>query len=96
MRWQVSQLWDVGRWLVGFPVALVPLWQPVQDPAATAAWLKVAGVHPVVRWQTSHIWDVTRWPDGLPFAVMPLWQVVQVPGATPTWLKRAPPNVTVL
>ncbi len=56
----MSQACVVGTWVAGFAVAADPLWQLVQDPAATAAWLKVAGVHPVVRWQTSHVCDVTR------------------------------------
>jgi hypothetical protein len=30
--WQVSQAWVVGTWLVGFPGAVVPLWQEAQLP----------------------------------------------------------------
>jgi len=33
--WQVSQAAVVGIWLVGLPVAVVPLWQVEQVPGAT-------------------------------------------------------------
>jgi hypothetical protein len=36
-------------WLVGFPLAVVPLWQVEQVPGATPAWLKVAGVQAFTR-----------------------------------------------
>ena len=32
--WQVSQDAVVGRWVVGLPVAVVPLWQVAQVPGA--------------------------------------------------------------
>jgi hypothetical protein len=35
------------------PLALVPLWQVAQVPAATLVWLNVAGSQAVVRWQVS-------------------------------------------
>ena len=69
--------------MLGLPLAVLPLWQVEQVPAAMPLWLKVAGVHAVVRWHTSHCWLVGRWLAGLPLAVLPLWQVEQVPVATP-------------
>src|SRR5665647_2014624 len=71
------------------PVAVVPLWQVVQVPGTTPAWLKLAPSQVVVEWQVSQESEVTMCPLGLPVAVVPLWQVVQVPGTTPVWLKLA-------
>lgn len=42
------------KWLVVFPVAVVPLWQFAQVPGTTPVWLNVAGIQAVVRWQASH------------------------------------------
>jgi hypothetical protein len=72
------------------------LWQLLQLPAATLAWLKVAGVQALVLWQESQGAVVARWPLGLPLDLLPLWQVAHEPGATPVWSKRAPLNVVVL
>jgi hypothetical protein len=33
--WQLSQEADVGRWVLDFPVAVVPLWQFAQVPGVT-------------------------------------------------------------
>jgi len=79
----------VTKWLVGLPLALVPLWQVAQVPATTPVWLKVAGSQAVVRWQVSHDAVVTTWFVVLPLALVPLWQVAQVPVTTPVWLKKA-------
>jgi hypothetical protein len=70
-----------------FPGARVPLWQLAQVPLASA-WLKVAGVHPVVLWQSPHVFVVDRCVTDLPVAVVPLWQDAQVP-VTALWLKFA-------
>ena len=40
--WQSSQRFDVGGWLVGLPIAVLPLWQLAQFPT-TPKWSKVAG-----------------------------------------------------
>jgi hypothetical protein len=37
--WQASQLSEVLMCFDGLPVAVLPLWQVLQDPAATPAWL---------------------------------------------------------
>jgi len=79
----VSQDAVVGIWDAGLPVAVEPLWQVVQLPGVTPAWLKVAGFQAVVRWQLSHEAVVGICDDGLPVAVLPLWQVAQLPGAMP-------------
>ena len=73
------------KWLVGLPVAVVPLWQLAQVPV-NAAVAKVAVVQFVVTWQSSQTLLVGRWLVGLPVAVVPLWQLAQVPG-TPLWSK---------
>jgi hypothetical protein len=70
-------------WVVGLPMAVVPLWQVEHVPGAMPVWLKVAGVQADVLWQLSHEAVVGRWVVGLPVAVVPLWQVTHVPGATP-------------
>ncbi|MBT9540746.1 hypothetical protein [Thiobacillus sp.] len=57
---------------MGFPLAVVPLWQVEQVPGATPVWLKVAGVQPDTRWQLSQAWVVGMWLVGLPLAVVPL------------------------
>ena len=49
VRWQASQELAVWIWLVGLPVALLPLWQVEQEPGAIPVWLKVAGFHAEVR-----------------------------------------------
>ena len=77
-------------------MALVPLWQLAQVPAATLAWLYFAGVQELVLWQLSQGAEVAMWPAGFPLDPLPLWQVVQEPGATPMWSKRAPLNDVVL
>jgi hypothetical protein len=46
--WQVSQDAVVGMWVVGLPVAVVPLWQVEHVPGAMPVWLKVAGVQALV------------------------------------------------
>ena len=65
----------VGMCVAGLPVAVVPLWQVAQVPAAMPVWLKVAGVQAVVVWQVSHEAVVGTWVAVLPVAVVPLWQV---------------------
>ena len=75
VRWHWSHAAVVGRWFDGLPVAVLPLWQVEQVPAATPEWLNVAGVHAVVRWHWSHAAVVGTWFVGLPVAVLPLWQV---------------------
>jgi hypothetical protein len=72
------------------------LWQLVQLPAATLAWLNFAGVQALVLWQLSQDAVVAIWPAGLPLDRLPLWQVVHEPGEIPTWSKRAPLNAVVL
>ena len=64
--------------MVGLPAAARPLWQLEQVPV-TLAWLKFAGVHPVVRWQVEHSALVAIWLAGLPLALVPLWHDAQVP-----------------
>ena len=59
-------------WVLGFPVAVEPLWQVEQVPGATPVWLKVAGSQAEVLWQLSHAAVVGMWVDGLPVAVLPL------------------------
>ena len=54
------------------PLALVPLWQVAQVPAATPVCENVAGIHPVVRWHWSHEAVVGMCVLGLPVAVLPL------------------------
>ena len=73
-----------------------PLWQVMQVPGVTPAWVNLAGVHAVVRWHESHDAVVRIWLAGLPELVIPLWQLMQAPGATPIWLNRAPTKVVVL
>ena len=72
VRWQLSHAAVVGKWLLGLPRAVEPLWQVAQLPGATPLWLKVAGVHALVRWQVSQAAVVGTWPLGLPVAVLPL------------------------
>ena len=76
--------------VVGLPVALVPLWQVAQVPAAIPAWLNVAGFHAVVRWHESHcavvVMCVAVFTSML--ANVPPWQLMQLPAAIPAW-----PNV---
>ena len=48
IRWQLSHAAVVGRWFVGLPLAVVPLWQVAQVPGAMPVWLKVAGVQALV------------------------------------------------
>ncbi|QLQ01501.1 MAG: hypothetical protein HZY77_10135 [Thiobacillus sp.] len=48
VRWQASQDAVVGMWVVGLPVAVVPLWQVEHVPGAMPVWLKVAGVQALV------------------------------------------------
>jgi hypothetical protein len=76
------------------PAALAPLWQVVQVPGGSSAWLKAAGFHAVVRWQTSHEPAVGTCFAGLPIAVDPLWQLVQRPGDTP-WCLYGTPEVPI-
>jgi hypothetical protein len=38
---------------LGLPLAVEPLWQLLQLPAATLAWLNFAGVQALVLWQES-------------------------------------------
>jgi len=75
----------VGIWVAGLPVALLPLWHVAQLPAATPAWLKLAGVQALVLWQVSHAAVVGMCVAGLPLAVLPLWQVAHVPAPIPVW-----------
>ena len=77
-------------WPLGWPGAVTPLWQVLQVPGVTPAWLKLLGTQALVRWQTSHEAVVMTWFAGLPDATVPLWQEKQVPGATLTCEKRAP------
>jgi len=53
-------------------LALVPLWQLVQLPAATLAWLNFAGVQALVLWQLSQGVVVAIWPAGFPLDLLPL------------------------
>ena len=62
----------VGKCVGVLPLAVVPLWQLAQVPAATPLWLNVAGIQPVVRWHESHEAVVGRWVGVLPLAVVPL------------------------
>jgi hypothetical protein len=59
-------------WLVGLPVAGLPLWQLAQLPGATALWLKLAGVQAPVLWQVSQAAVVAMCVLGLPLAVLSL------------------------
>ena len=59
-------------WLVGLPVAVVPLWQVEQVPGATPVWLNVAGDHALVLWQVSQALEVGMCVAGLPLAILPL------------------------
>jgi hypothetical protein len=79
--------------LEGLPVAVLPLWQVMQVPRATPAWLNPAGTHATVLWQLSQDEVVAIWFAGFPGATNPVWHVKQVPGATAAWLKRAPCQV---
>ncbi|MDD5363718.1 MAG: hypothetical protein PHR30_00145 [Gallionellaceae bacterium] len=45
----MSHDWLVLMWPDDLPVAAEPLWQVAQVPAATPAWLIVAGVQALVR-----------------------------------------------
>ena len=45
--WQSPQVFALGMWLVGLPVAVVPLWQ-VAQAAVTPEWSKRAGLQAVV------------------------------------------------
>mgnify|MGYP001301472789 CR=1 FL=1 len=71
MAWHASQAFVVDRWLVDFPLALVPLWQLEQFPEILA-WLKVAGLHALVAWQVPHSAVVGMCLDDLPGARVPL------------------------
>jgi len=75
--------------VVGLPVALVPLWQVAQVPAAMPVWLNVAGFHAVVRWQLSHCAEVVMCVADFTsmLANVPPWQLMHVPAAIPAWPK---------
>ena len=49
VRWQVSHAAEVEMWLPGLPLAVEPLWQVAQVPAATPLWFINAGVHALAR-----------------------------------------------
>jgi hypothetical protein len=53
--WQSTQLAATGVWLLGFPIALVPLWQAKQSVAAVNnVWSGIALFQSVVDlWQVS-------------------------------------------
>ncbi|MBI1403161.1 MAG: hypothetical protein GC147_08110 [Porphyrobacter sp.] len=68
----------VRIWADERPSTFVPLWHETQVPLAEA-WLKVAGVQPVVRWQSSQVFVVLRWFADFPVAVVPLWHEAQFP-----------------
>jgi hypothetical protein len=72
------------------PIAVVPLWQVAQVPAAMPVWFITAPVKVVVPlWHRSQDCVVTMCVGVLPIAVVPLWQVAQVPAAMPVWLNVA-------
>jgi hypothetical protein len=77
----------VTKWLVGFPVATDPLWQPVQFPAA-AEWSKSIVAQDRVSWQISQALELGMWLGDLPRAVAPSWQVTQLP-TIPEWSNPA-------
>jgi hypothetical protein len=88
--WHESQVCVVGKWVVGLPVAAVPLWQVAQEPGVTPVWLKpLAGFHAEVEWQVSQEAVVAIWVEGLlvKAGLDGLWQLAQEPGATPVWAK---------
>ena len=70
VRRHESQLWLVGMWPEGFPVAMLPLWQVEQVPGVPPDWLNVAGIQPVVRWHESQLWLVGTCPEGFPVAML--------------------------
>jgi hypothetical protein len=72
VRWQESQERMVTKWLAGFPVAFVPLWQVAQLPGATPVCAKFAGAQAVVRWHESHERSVARCRAGRADALVPL------------------------
>ncbi|OJY55181.1 MAG: hypothetical protein BGP19_00935 [Thiobacillus sp. 0-1251] len=81
--WQLSQAAAVGICVLGFPLAILPLWQVTQVPGATPLWLKEAGFQATVLWQVSQDAVVGICVLGLPVAVLPLWHVAQPPEVTP-------------
>ena len=72
VRWQASQACVVCTWLVGLPVALLPLWQVAHEPGAIPVWVKFAGFHAEVRWQASQDCVVATCLVDLPVALLPL------------------------
>ena len=75
-------------WVLGLPLALVPLWQEEQVPI-TSVWLTVlAGAQAALVWQSAQLVLVAMWVADLPVAVVPLWQLAQLP-AIPAWEKVA-------
>jgi hypothetical protein len=84
--WQLSQVLLVARCVGVLPVAVVPLWQPLQ-PLLMPVWTKDAGVHASVVWQVPHSWVRFWWIAPAGFAVTtpvlivsePLWQLMQLP-----------------
>ena len=94
LRWHASQ--DIvaplssctkGTWLLGLPVAMMPLWQVAQLPGVTVTELcsVVLAKLTVDLWQLSQDGHevVGIWLLVLPIAVVPLWHVAQLPGTTP-------------
>ena len=68
--WQVSHAAVVCTWLLGLPVAVLPLWQVAQLPGVTLVCLNEAGIQAVVRWHVSHAAVVCMWFAGLPEATL--------------------------
>lgn len=53
--WQASQVLLVGMCDEDLPVAVVPLWQFTQVPAATLLWLNEALLQVDVVWQSAQV-----------------------------------------
>ena len=80
--WHASQVLLVGMCDADLPVAVVPLWQLIQVPVATLAWLNEALAQVDVVWQSSQVLALAMWSAGLPVAVAPLWQLKHVPSTS--------------
>jgi len=72
-------------WLVGLPIAALPLWQLAQFATIPAWFIRAPANVAVLLWQFSQGAFVTMWFCGLPIAAMPLWQAAQ-PVLMPAWL----------
>jgi hypothetical protein len=65
-------------WVVGLPVAVLPLWQEAQFVTPAGCTNVAPANETVLLWQVSQGAEVAMWVVGLPVAVVPLWQETQL------------------